>query len=112
MNDEKKTCYETSEQNLFTRFETKDAGTYVLPYASLLFVHLSPRASGAGDILTLTYTTHAVTVRGDQLSPLLLMIQKGRADTIRVGSGQSSGVTGTPTVRDITVTDPMPEKSV
>lgn len=104
MNTANKTSYETAEQNLFTRFETERNGAYVLPYASLLFAHLSPLTGGTVETLTVVYVTHTVTLRGTQLSPLLLVLQKGRAEVVRVGGGQSNGTT-TPTVRDITVTE-------
>jgi len=105
MSTDNKTCYETAEQNLFTRFETEKAGAYVLPYSGLLFAHLPPVAGSAVETLTAVYVTHTVTIKGAQLSPLLLVIQKGRAETIRVGGGQPSGNTNTPTVREIAVTE-------
>jgi hypothetical protein len=106
MSTDNKTCYETAETNLFTRFETERAGAYVLPYSALLFAHQPPTPAGATvETLTAVYVTHTVTIKGAQLSPLLLVIQKGRAETIRVGGGQPSGNTNTPTVRDITVTE-------
>lgn len=104
MNDEKKPCYETAEQNLFTRFETDKHGTFALPYAGLLYVHQSPPGNAA-DTLMLFYVTHTVTIRGAQLASLLMVIQKGRAETIRVGGGQGSGATGGPTVREIKVAE-------
>jgi hypothetical protein len=108
MNDDKRPCYETAEQNLFTRFETDQQGTYVLPYTGLLFALLSPPTRGSsGDTLTLLYVTHTVTIRGTRLLPLLLVIQKGRAEVIRVGGGQSqsNGTQTTPAVREITVAE-------
>lgn len=105
MNNDAKTCYETAEQNLFTRFETERSGAYVLPYASLLFAHLPPVNGSAVETLTAVYVTHTVTIRGTQLSPLLLVLQKGRAEVVRVGGGQSSGTTTTPAVREIAVTE-------
>jgi hypothetical protein len=106
MNNDPQSSYETSEQNLFTRFETGQRGTFVLPYSGLLFAHQPPTLAGATiETLTLLYVTHTVTIRGTQLSPLLLIIQKGRAETIRVGGGQPSGNTNTPTVREIAVAE-------
>ena len=108
MNDESKTCYETAEQNLFTRFETGQHGAFVLPYSGLLFAHHAPTPAGASlDTLTLLYVTHTVTIRGTQLLPLLLVIQKGRAEVIRVGGGQSqsNGAQTTPAIREITVAE-------
>lgn len=104
MNNDAKPCYETAEQNLFTRYETERTGAYVLPYSALLFAHLSPRAGSAPETLTVVYVTHTVTLRGTQLSPLLLVLQKGRAEVVRVGDGQSSnGTTLTPAVHEIAV---------
>lgn len=104
MSTDNKTCYETAEQNLFTRFET-ERGAYVLPYSALLFAHLPPLAGSAEETLTLAYVTHSVTIRGTQLSPLLLVIQKGRAEVVRIGGGQANGTTSTPAVREIAVTE-------
>jgi hypothetical protein len=104
MNDEKKPCYETAEQNLFTRFETEKHGHYALPYVGLLYAHQSPPGNAA-DTLTLFYVTHTVTIRGAQLASLLMVIQKGRAETIRVGGGQAGGATSGPTVREIRVAE-------
>jgi len=107
MNDDQRPCYETAEQNLFTRFETDQQGTYVLPYTGLLFALLSPPTRGSsGDTLTLLYVTHTVTIQGSQLSSLLTVIQKGRAETIRVGGWQPDGANAnTQAVREITVTE-------
>jgi hypothetical protein len=106
MSDESKSCYETAEQNLFTRFETGQHGAFVLPYSGLLFAHQAPTPAGASlDTLTLLYVTHTVTIRGTQLLPLLLVIQKGRAEVIRLGGGQSNGTQTTPAVREITVAE-------
>jgi hypothetical protein len=104
MSDESKSCYETAEQNLFTRFETAQQGVFVLPYSGLLFAHQAPTTEGAIiDTLTLLYVTHTVTIRGIHLSPLLPVIGKGRAEVIRVGGGQPNG--NTPVVREITVAE-------
>ena len=105
MNNDTKTCYDTAEANLFTRFETPDQGVFALPCSALMSVHLPPSAHGVPETLSLVYVTHVVTIQGTHLSPLLLVIEKGRAEAIRVGGGQSGGST-TPTVRDITVADP------
>jgi hypothetical protein len=106
MNNDPKPSYDTAEANLFTRFEAGQQGTFVLPYSGLLFAHQPPTPAGATvETLTLLYVTHCVTIRGTQLSPLLLIIQKGRAETIRVGGGQPSGNTNTPTVREIKVVE-------
>jgi hypothetical protein len=99
-----KPAYETAEQNLFTRFET-NGGAIILPYAGLMFAQLSPSAGSALETLTLTYVTHTVTLEGTQLLPLLLIIQKGRAETIRIGGGPSNGTHTTPAVREITVAE-------
>ncbi|HXP61968.1 MAG TPA: hypothetical protein VN829_15845 [Dongiaceae bacterium] len=104
MNDQNKPCYETAEQNLFTRFETEKHGHYALPYVGLLYAHQSPPGN-APDTLTLFYVTHTVTIRGAQLASLLMVIQKGRAETIRVGGGQGSGATSGPSVREIRVVE-------
>jgi hypothetical protein len=108
MNDESKTCYETAEQNPFTRIETGRQGVFLFPGSALLFAHEAPRPAGASlDTLTLLYVTHTVTIRGTRLLPLLLVIQKGRAEVIRVGGGQSqsNGTQTTPAVREITVAE-------
>ena len=105
MSTDNKNCYETAEQNLFTRFETERSGAYVLPYSGLLFAHLPPMAGSAVETLTVIYVTHTVTIRGSQLSPLLLVLQKGRAEVVRIGGGQSNGTTNTPTVREIKVVE-------
>jgi len=105
MSADNKTCYDTAEQNLFTRFEAGQQGMFVLPYSGLLFAHLPPLAGSAVETLTVIYVTHTVTIQGTQLSPLLLVLQKGRAETIRVGGGQPNGNTNTPTVREITVAE-------
>lgn len=102
--DARTPCYETAEANLFTRYET-ERGAYVLPYSALLFAHLAPPAGSALETLTVVYVTHTVTLRGTQLSPLLLVLQKGRAETIRVGGGQPNGNTNTPTVHEIAVVE-------
>ncbi len=104
MNDENKTCYETAEQNLFTRYETHRQGTYALAYSGLLFAHLAA-ATNSIETLRLTYVTHTVTIKGTSLSSLLLAIQKGRAEAIRLSQCQASGSTQTPTVREINVTE-------
>lgn len=106
MNSEYKPSYDTAENNLFTRFETGQQGTFVLPYSGLLFAHQAPTPAGAAvETLTLIYVTHSVSIRGTQLSPLLLVIQKGRAETVRVGGGQPNGNTNTPTVREIQIAE-------
>jgi len=106
MNADNPSCYETAETNLFTRFVTcGPEGTYALPYSALMFVHLPPVPAGDLEVLTLGYVTHVVTIHGTQLSQLLLIVAKGRAETIRIGGGQSGG-TLTSTVREITIADP------
>jgi len=101
-----KICYETAEQSYCTRFETGKTGTYVLPYSAFLSAHLPASVPASSfEILTLVYVTHTVTVRGAQLSALLTVIQKGRAETIRIGGSQASGLVTTPTVHAITVVE-------
>ena len=105
MNDEPKSSYETAEANLFTRFETGKQGTFLLPYSGLLFAHQPPLAGSTIETLSVVYVTHTVTIRGTQLSPLLLVLQKGRAEIVRVGGEQPNGTTTTPAVREITVAE-------
>lgn len=112
MSTDNKTCYETAEQNLFTRYETERAGAYVLPYSALLFAHLPPVNGSAVETLTAVYVTHTVTIKGTQLSPLLLVLQKGRAETVRVGGGQTNGTTNTPAVREIRVTEGQQQENI
>jgi len=100
-----KPCYDTAEQNPLTRFET-ETQVYALPYSYLLCAMLSPNPrDGTGETLTLLYGSHTVTIRGDRLSSLLLVFQKGRAETVRVGGGQPNGTTNAPAVREIAVAE-------
>jgi hypothetical protein len=101
MKTESQNCYEAAEQNLFTRFETEPGSGFLLPYSSLMFARLTPATEG--EILTLVYVTHNVTIAGSQLSALLHIVQKGRAETIRAG-GSADG-NNTPAVRKITITE-------
>ena len=108
MSDESKSCYETAEQNLFTRFETGQHGAFVLPYSGLLFAHQAPTPAGASRYPDLVdVALRPLYHPGTQLLPLLLVIQKGRAEAIRVGGGQSqsNGTQTTPAVREITVAE-------
>lgn len=101
-----KPCYDTAESNLLARFETEAQGVYALPYSYLLCAVLSPNPrDGTGETLTLLYVSHTVTIRGDRLSSLLLVFQKGRAEAVRVGGGQPNGTTNAPAVREITVAE-------
>ena len=113
MNQQIKNGYDTADQNLFTRFETGDQGDFLLAYSGLLFAHLTaaPSAGAEEETLTLIYVTHTVTVHGTRLSPLLLVIQKGRAESIREGSGLTGGQTNNPTVREIIVAEGAKESS-
>jgi hypothetical protein len=106
MKSENTTCYETAEQNLFTRFETETQGDFLLPYSGLLFARLAPPKSAAAEVesLTLIYVTHTVIITGAKLSALLETFQKGRAETIRIAGWQSNEITP-PAVRDIKVTE-------
>jgi hypothetical protein len=103
-----KPCYETAEQNLSTRFETAGHGTFALPYNTLLLAHLTPATAGsAAETLTLVYSTHTVTIHGSQLSSLLTVVQKGRAETVRVGGNQPNATT--PAIREIIVAEGAPQ---
>jgi hypothetical protein len=102
MRDENQNCYETAEQNLFTRFETESEGSFLLPYSGLLFARLTPAT--AEDILTLIYVTHTVTIMGSTLSALLQIIQQGRTETIRAG-GRADTDTKTPAIRKIIIAE-------
>ncbi|MDR3410425.1 MAG: hypothetical protein P4L87_05705 [Formivibrio sp.] len=102
VNTENQNSYEAAEQCFFTRFETKPTGDYLLPYSGLLFARLTPASEG--EILTLTYITHTVTITGSKLSALLQIIHRGRAETIRVASSEADG-NPTPSVRGITITE-------
>lgn len=109
MKTENQNCYEAAEQNLFTRFETEPNGGLLLPYASLMFARLTPASEG--EILTLAYVTHTVTIAGSQLSALLHIVQKGRAETIRAG-GSADETTKTPAIRNITITEAHQESGI
>jgi len=113
MKTENQTCYETAEQNLFTRFETETQGDFLLPYSGLLFAHLAPPASAEAEdgTLTLIYVTHTVTLTGIKLSALLETIHKGRAETIRAGSSQPGGNTN-PSIREIQITEGHAESGI
>lgn len=109
MNDNKP-CYETAEQNLFARFETAEHGTFALPYVTLLRAHLTPaEPGGAAETLTLLYSTHTVTIEGTQLSSLLLAVQKGRAEAIRIGGSQANA---SPAVRQLVVAEGISRNKV
>ena len=102
MKTDNENSYETAEQCLFTRFETKPTGDYLLPYSGLLFARLTPASEG--EILTLTSITHTVTITGSKLLALLQIIQQGRAETIRAG-GHADATTKTPAIRNIIITE-------
>jgi hypothetical protein len=109
MKTESQNCYEAAEQNLFTWFETEPGCGFLLPYSSLMFARLTPATDG--EILTLVYVTHTVTISGSKLPTLLQVIQKGRAEIIRAGGSQLDGNT-TPSIREITITEGQPESQI
>ena len=77
MKTENQTCYETAEQNLFTRFETETQGAFL---AALFRAFVRPsglRHGGGRQILMLIYVTHTVTLTGSKLSALLEIILQG-----------------------------------
>lgn len=102
MKTESQNCYESAEQNLFTRFETNTEESFLMPYSGLLFARLT--SATAEDILTLIYVTHTVTIMGSTLSVLLQIIQQGHAETIRAG-GRADTDIKTPAIRNIKITE-------
>lgn len=103
METDKSSCYETADGSLFTQFETRNQGTFLLPYSSLLAAHLPPSNEGT-ERLTLLYVTHTVTITGANLPPLLDTIQRSRAKKIYVGEDKSKTGAGNPAIRALEVT--------
>lgn len=103
MPDDNKTCYETADGSLFTRFETGEQGAFLLPYTGLLAAHLPP-PSGSTEQLTLLYVTHTVVITGANLSALLDTIQRGRAKKIYIGEDKAKAAAKNPTIRAIKIT--------
>ncbi len=79
-------CYETftgNEPAIMLRVETEKL--WAFPFIHLLHV------SQDGDVLTITFTTHDVTIRGKALPVLFKELARQRVSVLRVGQS-SDGI--------------------
>ncbi len=97
-------CCDSSEANQFIRFEVAQHSSIILPYATLLSAQHIGSGNKGEEVITLIFPTHTVTLRGRQLLPVLMAIQRARAQTIRINGGKTEQET-TPTISDITITE-------
>jgi hypothetical protein len=103
MESNKHACYQTADASLFTRFESGEQGSFLLPFTGLLYAHLPP-PDGGTEQLTLLYVTHTVVIIGTNLSALLDTFQYGSAKKIYIGEDSAKTAAKSPAIRAIKIT--------
>jgi hypothetical protein len=105
--------YQTGEPIAFLRIELKHGELHLLPYSSLICVHLAPESgSDKHDQLELTFASHDVLVTGFNLKEIAEAIQKAACHFLAETNAAKAAFEGEkPGITSITVTPAGAKKS-
>ncbi len=97
--------YTTGEPVAFLRIEQKRGELHLLPYGSLISVHLAPESgSDKHDQLELAFASHDVIVTGFKLAEIAGELQKTTCHCLRETGAAGAEFSGDkPAIRSITV---------
>ena len=77
--------YESEKQGIasYISFESKKGKLFMLPYSLLMSLTLEDPEEGVDDVLSFSFATHAVTLRGANLAEIYYQVRKCKCALIR-----------------------------